>query len=283
MKARMTLYGDNFKHFKNVVTASSRILQAAAFEASSRGVFMSTMNRSRTVLIQVIVSPQFFYEYEVPGDDEGAVVFKPDLGLLSRILGSFDPDTGVVMVADGSDLMVSDTLGKKKFYLPLKVVDPQEDLIKNPMEFPVEAVVTFNEGALKEIVDAIRIVGVKGIFFEADGNSGTMTICTEKDDLNRFLLTYKETDSAVMKMFIEDGAEASGEYFSDQLEKILGFEKILPGLPTVSFGTDAPLTLTVETGGITFKAVIAPRVEVEVDVDVRESVVEATSKKKRRN
>ncbi|MEZ0393445.1 MAG: DNA polymerase sliding clamp [Desulfurococcaceae archaeon] len=237
---------------KSIGAALSKLTDEVPFKATSNGLSIRVMSPDKTVLLDVLLPPQSFQEYEVD-EEVSFVVSTSDLNRVLRrgtrndlLVFELEKDKSVLRVG----LRNKKTGVERSFYVELKPRVPEE-----VPELDIELGVTFriSTSDLKLLFKDVKSVGEEVMFHY---KAGKLYVSAQEQQYRYEGVFEEGFPLKALEAVVE---EAQSRYSVDTLALILRASGASKDV-SISFDTDKPLKAVYEMeGGGTITYYVAPR------------------------
>ena len=246
----MQLVFSNAKFFKQCVDAIVNLVDEGAFEVSSEGLHLRTMDPSQIAMVDFTLPKKAFEKIEA--SEEKALV-SVNLSDLSKVLGRSreSEKLGISMHEKEENKLLLEFEGtsKRKFKLPL--LDSSSTMPREP-KVPFDSEVKIRGGAFKEM---LRDATLLSSHVTLDIESNAFIVAAKWDSGDLHVETKKES-----LVELKSGAKSKSMFPLEYLDDIT---RACPedAIMTIGLKSDAPVRISYAIQDATLSYYLAPRVE----------------------
>lgn len=242
---------DDVTPFRDALTAVSEFITEASFKAKKDGIYMTAVDPTMVVLVNLKFLATNFGKYEVDSEQEISVNMESLLSVLKR--ASSSDKVTLELDKDGKKLEIT-FVGKstRKFVQPLINIEDSES---PEMNLDFATVVDLQTSILEDGIGDASIVS-DTLVLSADEKKFSMS---SKGDLNEVQLDIEKGNKAILDLTSK--GSSSSKFSLDYFKKIVKGGK-LADVVKIEIGKDYPSRLTFrQKDSLELSYVLAPRVE----------------------
>lgn len=229
------------KEFLDCITAISDLIAEISISVTPSGIIMRAMDPANVAMVNCVIKPAAFVEYNVPESGE----FGVKLTEMKAILRRMGKDSACKIRFD--DKIRIEGVGKIKKFFTMPIIELDDKKMTKLPEMSFTNELKLDTATLKDSLEDMELIGESCHFVVKDNK---FSMCA-KGDLNEANVDIGEAQ--VLK-----GTPSESRYSIEYLKKMM---TKLSSKVTVKFGKDYPCQIEYKEDKIEMIFLLAPRVE----------------------